>query len=251
MTVHRFTVNLPNPDSQRASVELRLEPVRPKELSWLRHEGLKTPLKVASIIMTTDPCAERGEPKLALDLDPFRSVDVHVVVTTAPTGQPGVTAFHLIDRRGGKDAGGVLLVCADPPFAEPKGQVVSTPNPCPIVLAKDLYAIQPGDDPARSVPQPIVAGRSIELVAHITNPTRGALKETRAYLEHLGGSGAEFAPGTWNAGTLLPGGAFFVTWLVRARPGVVGAFKASVVVESLKKDPVRLSGMIAITRDDR
>ena len=248
MTVHRFAVNVPNPDAQSASVELRLEPVRRGELSWLHHEGVETPLKVTSTGITRDPCAERGQPKLTLSLDPFTSVDVHVVVITAPSGRPGVAAYHLIDRRGGKDAGGVLLVCADPLFTEPGGQVVSTPKPCPIVLARDLYAIQPGDDPAKSPAKPILAGNSMEFVAQITNPTAGALKETRVYLEHLGGSNAEFAPGTWNVGTLAPGAVFYTTWSIRTSPWQVGAFNASVVVVSEAMDPVRLTGRIAITR---
>ncbi len=251
MTVHRFAVNVPNPAAQRASVELRLEPVRRGELSWLRHEGVKTSLEVTSTGITRDPCAERGKPELKLSLDPFTSVDVHVVVTTAPSRKPGVAAYHLIDRRGGKDAGGVLLLCADPPFAEPRSQVVSSPKPCLIVLARDLYAIQPGDDPAKSAAKPILAGNSMELVAQITNPTAAALKQTRVYLEHLGGSNAEFAPGTWNVGTLARGAVFYATWSVRTFPWQFGTFNASVVVVSQGMDPVRLSGRIAITRARR
>jgi hypothetical protein len=252
MATHRFSVNVPNTGDRAASVQLRLEPTRQGQPAWLHHEGLKTPLEVKSTMITLDPCAGRGTPELTVDLEPFSSVDVHVVVTTAPSGRPAIAAFHLIDRRGGKDAGGVLLVCADPPFVESAGQTVSTQNPCPAVLAADLHSMRPGDDPSKSsAATPMLAGSSMEIVAPITNPTRTPLKQTQVYLEHLGGCNAEFTPGTWNLGTLAPKAIFYATWRVRTSAWQVGTFNASIVVISQGTDPVRLVGKISVKADNR
>jgi hypothetical protein len=209
-------------------------------------------LDVTNSGITLDPCAERGKRGLTLKLEPFTSIDVHVVVTTVRSRRPGIAAFHLVDRRGGQDAGGVLLVCAEPPLIEPAGQVVSTPKPCPALLATDLYAVQPGDDPSKSAAaKPIVAGASMELVAQITNPIAIPLTETQVYLEHLGVSNAEFTPGTWNVGTLVPGAVFYATWQMRTSSWQVGTFDASVMVMAQGTDPVRLNGRITVKGDNR
>jgi hypothetical protein len=236
-----------------ASVQLRLEPTKQEHPSWWLHpDGQRTLLKVTNTRITLDPCAERGKRELTIKLEPFTSVDVHVLVTTAPSRRPGIAAFHLVDRRSGNDVGGVLLVCADPPFVEPASQVVSTASPCPAVLATDLYAMQSGEDPSKSsVAKPMVAGETMELVAPIVNPTGTPLREAQVYLEHLGGSNAEFTPGTWNLGTLAPNSVFYATWRVRMSPWQVGTFSASIVVMSQGTDPVRLNGRIAVQADNR
>lgn len=252
MAMHRFAVNVPNAGGRAETVQLRLEPVKRMQALWLHPEGVKTPLEVTNSGITLDPCAERGKRELTLNLEPFTSVDVHVVVTTAAPGRPGIAAFHLIDRRGGKDAGGVLLVCADPPFVEPAGQVVAPANPCPAVFAADVFIVRPGEDPSKPSPAvALVAGSSMEIVAPITNPTAGPLSEARVYLEHLGGSNAEFTPGTWNMGTLKPKDVFYATWRVRTSAWQAGTFVVSIVVGSRGTDPVRLAGKVAVKADNR
>ena len=251
MTIHRFTVNVPNPGDRPSPVELRLERAQTKDLAWLAHRGVHRPMEIKSAGIAGDPCAEQGRESLKLELKPFTSRDVYVVVNAAATGRPSVAAYHLIDHRDGKDVGGVLLVCTDPPFAEPASTTVSTAKPCPAVLAKALYAIGPGGDPATSAAQPILAGSQLTIVAPITNPTNSVLKDTRAYLEHLGTSNAEFSPGTWRIGTMAPGAVFYATWSLRASSWQVGTFAASIVVTSQGTDPVRLASKFAIARENR
>jgi hypothetical protein len=247
MTTHRFTVNIPNPTAQRASVQLRLEPAKRQDFDWLPREFPKADLEVIDTHLALDPCTEKGKPRLKLTLEPFTSLDIHVVVNTVSPKKPGVVGFHLVDRREGKDVGGVFLVFMDPQFVEPVSQTVSTPNPCPATLARDLYAIQPGDDPSMpSDAKPIRPGDSLELVAQITNPTGKTLKDTQVYLEHLGASIVEFTPGTWNIGVLARGDVFCATWPIRTTAWQSGSFETSIVVVSEGMDPVRLNGKISL-----
>lgn len=247
MTYHRFTVNVPNPIRQSASVQLRLEPAKQQDFYWLPRDCRKADLEVIDAGLALDPCAEEGKPGLKLKLEPFTSTDIHVVVKTAPSNKPGVAGFHLVDRRKGKDVGGVFLVCLDPPFVEPVGQTVSTPNPCPATLARDLYVIRSGDDPSKpSKAKPVRLGDSLELVAQITNLTGKSLKDTQVYLEHLGASDVEFTPGTWNIGTLGKGDVFYATWLIRTTAWQTGSYETSIVVVSQGQDPVRLNGKLLL-----
>lgn len=247
MTTHRFTVNVPNPTARSASVQLSLEPASLKDFDLSGHDFPEADLEVIDTGLTLDPCVEEGKPSLEVKLQPFASIDIHVVVNTAPPKKPGVVGFHLVDRRRGKNVGGVLLVCMDPPFVEPVSQMVSTPNPCPATLATDLYAISPGDDPSKpSNVRPIRPGATLELVAQITNPTRNSLNDTQVYLEHLGASNMEFAPGTWNVGVLGKGDVFYATWLIRATTWLTGSFEMGIVVVSEGMDPVRLKGKVSI-----
>lgn len=252
MTIHRFAVTVPNPSAQNVSVQLRLEAAKHTDFSWLRHEGLKTSLKVINSGIVLDPCAKEGKTDLKLKLEPFASVDVYIVINTTPSRKPGIAAFHLVDRRKGKVAGGVFLVCANPPFTEPPSQIVSTPNPCPAALATDLYTILPGNDPSKtSGANFILAGDTMEIVAQITNPTAQPLKHAQVYLEHLGGSNAEFTPGTWNMGVLARGDVFYATWSIRTTAWQVGSFNVCLVVVSEGMDPVRLNGTIKLARGQR
>lgn len=247
MTIHRFTVNVPNPTAKSASVQLRLEPAKRQDFDWLPREFPKADLEVIDTHLVLDPCAKEGKPSLKFTLEPLTSLDIHVVVNTAPPRKSGVAGFHLVDRRNGKDVGGVFLVCMDPPFVEPVSQTISTPNPCPATLAKDLYAIQSGDDPSKpSSAKPIRPGDNLELVAQITNPTSKPLKETQVYLEHLGTSNVDFTPGTWNIGVLGKGVVFYATWPIRTTAWQTGSFETSIVVVSAGLDPVRLNGKIAL-----
>ena len=252
MAAYRFVVNVPNPRAQSAIVQLRLEPAKRKAFDWLPREFPKTALKVISAGLALDPCAEAGKPNLKLKLEPFTSIDIHVVVNTSSSIRSGVAGFHLVDRRAGKDAGGVFLACVAPPFVEPVSQDVSTRNPCPATLARALYAIRPGDDPSQPCnTRPIRASDSLELVAQITNPSSRSLKGTRVYLEHLGASNVEFTPGTWNIGSLGRGAVFYATWPIRTTAWQTGSFEASIVVVSEDLDAVRLKGTISLALRER
>jgi hypothetical protein len=247
MTIHRFTVNIPNPTSHDASVQLRLERAHPADLKSLCLDVPENELKVEGAGIALDPCAVEGEPVLNLDLKPHCSIDVHAIINTFPASREGIAAFHLIDQRDGKLAGGVLLACIDPPPPQPPSQVVATPNPCPATLARNLHWIVPGDDPSKSPHEmPMPPGKNLEIIAQIINPSKKPLKNTRVYIEHLGGSDAELTPGTWNVGTMQPGQIFFATWKIRTNVWQSGTYMASIVVMSQETDPVRLNAKIAI-----
>lgn len=247
MARHRFVVNVPNPTAQSASVSLRLEPARRKDFSWLPCEFPKAGLEVVHAGLSLDPCAEERKVSLNLRLKPFTSVDIHVVVNTTPSKKQGIAGFHVVDRRRGKDIGGVLLVCTDPPFVEPVSRTISPPHPCAAILARDLYLIQPGDDPSKlPTAKPVQPNDSFELVAQIANPTCRPLKNAQVYLEHLGISTVGFTPGTWNIGTLAKGNVFYATWPVRVTEWQFGTCEASIVVASQGTDPVRLRGKFSL-----
>lgn len=245
MTLHRFEVNIPNPGPQAAEVKLRLEPAAADALAGLCPEKRK-PLRIAGATIGRDPC-EKGEAELRLTVAPFASIDVFIAVDTGDSPKPGIAGLHLIDRRGGKDVGGVMLVCADPPLQDLPGTIVPAPRPCPIVLAGTPQAIAAGADPASaSHLSPALARRDgFDLVAALVNPTEAPLREATAYLEHCGPGGAGFAAGVWNIGTLAPGDIFHASW--RVGPGQdSAAVQPVIVVSSARSDPVRLTGRMLI-----
>lgn len=247
MASHQFKVNIPNPTAKAVSVQLRLEPGKSSDLPELPREHRRAALKVLGAGLALDPCAESGKPALKLKVPPYASVDVYAIVDTGASKKPGAAGLHLIDSRNGKDVGGVFLVCADPPFADSAGQTISVRNPCPAVLATDLYAVQPGADPgqANAIPH-IRPGDAAEVVAQITHRAGKALKGVQVYLEHLGGSNVAFAPGTWNVGTLVKGDVFHATWPVQTSAWQTGTYRASIVVVSDGYAPVRLNGDIVL-----
>lgn len=252
MTNHRFTINIPNPTARIASVQLRLELATRQDFEYLPREVPMADLEVIDAGLALEPCAEGGKPTLKLKLEPFTSIDVQVVVNTAPSHQPGVAGFHLVDRREGKDVGGVFLVCVDPQFVEPVSHVVSTSNPCPAILAGDLYVIRVGDDPSKLAnARSLRPGDSLELVAQIMNPTGKSLNDTQVYLEHLGASNMQFAPGNWNIGTLGKGEVFYATWPIRTTVWQIGSYETSIVVVSQGLDPVRLNGQISLAAREK
>ena len=63
------------------------------------------------------------------------------------------------------------------------------------------------------------------------------------YLEHLGISGIEFEPGSWNIGSMQPKEVFYATWTIKTLGHTV-AMHASIVATSQQKDPVRLNSSI-------
>ena len=106
MKTHRLVVNVPNPTKQSAAVDLRLATVAKPKLSAIVGKRPKGGMDVVSAGLNLNPCSEEGERRLSLKLRPFSSRDVHVVIRT---NGPGIAAFHVIDRRNNRDAGGVML----------------------------------------------------------------------------------------------------------------------------------------------
>jgi hypothetical protein len=246
MATHRFTISVPNPTARAEAVELKLEPVT----SALHGTGLALPegkLHVEHAGISLDPCGADGRRTLQVKLDPFSSVAVTAVVTTTPNREGGAATFQLVDQRRERIVGGVTLVCVDPPPPDAPAQIISAPNPCPVTLAAGSYAVAPNADPSKPSRQTAVRlGIACDFVAPLTNKTKAALDGVQAYLEHLGGSDAEFTPTIWNIGTLTPGQVFYATWPLRPTGGKTGAFKASVVVSSDRTDPTRLQAPIRI-----
>jgi hypothetical protein len=248
MATHRFTVNIPNPGPGSATVELALEPARPADVRRLGLELPRGKLRLNHAGISRDPC-KSGKPKLRLRLRAYESVDVYVNAETAAPGSPagGTAVVNLVDRRGGRIAGGVMLACVDPAPADPAGQLVPTPKPCPVDLAGNPYWVEPGEDPSSSAGAVLPPTTELDLVVPLTNPRRGPIREVAAYLEHLGGSDAPFQPAAWNIGTLRRGDVFFATWRVTTSGVLSGGFDLSVVVQSDGTDPTRLHPRIRIS----
>jgi hypothetical protein len=249
MTVHRFTVNIPNPETRRVPVRLRLQRLAPRAVAALGLELPQVALEVASAAISLDPCATEGKAELDLRVAGNSSQDVYVVIATAAPDpkRGGAAAFHLIDERDGKVAGGVTLACVERVGPYPDGQHITPPNPCPIALAADPYPLAPHGNPAKPTPaKTIPAGVVVQLVVPITNPRRRTVSAVQVYLEHLGSSDATFAPATWNVGDLAPDAVFYATWVVSTGGGSLGSFSASVVVASKGTDPVRLNARLRL-----
>lgn len=251
MSTHRFTVNVPNPTDATVVALLSLESAT--------LAGLDPPLDVprgalkrVSASLALDPCAREGKARLRVTLEPYASVDVYATIVTADSrpGVGGAAAFNLVDRRGGRTVGGVMLVCVDRPGAEAAGTLVKTPKPCPVTLSQNPYAVPLDGHPAKQITQTVPFTGSFTLVVPVTNPRQRTLDEVTAYLEHTGASGAAFVPAVWNIGTLNPGQIFYATWTVFSG-GVTGAFSASVVVESQRADPTRLIVPLRVGRARR
>ena len=244
--IHRFAVNVPNPTPKKVGVLLRLERATGIDLNAYGAASSRA-LKVSHAGIARGPCADRGEERIKLTLDPRTSVDVYVVIESETGGKPGAATYNLVDNRGGVDVGGVMVACIDPPLVDAPGQPVKPRRPSPVVLANALYAVLPGEDPAKPASAADLAGLSeFDLVAPVTPASKQALTDVRIYLEHLGASDAGFAPGTWNAGTMQPGDVFYATWRLTLSSLNSGAFRASVVAAAAKFDPVRLDGVLKV-----
>jgi hypothetical protein len=245
MATHRFAINVPNPAARAATVELALQPVT----GGLSGTGVTLPqgnLDVERAWISLDPCGAEGHRTLELYLQPRSSATVTVTIVTTANPKGGTAAFELVDRRSKRIAGGVTLACVDPPLKQGPPRTIPTDNPCPVVLASNPYPVgvnaNPGVRPARPS---IALGAACDLVAPLTNPNRVPLADVRAYLEHLGTSGAGFTPTSWNIGTLAPGEIFYATW--RAWPGQeVGTFECSIVVASQGREATRLHAPVTI-----
>jgi hypothetical protein len=240
MAIHRFAINVPNPTSRNATVQLTLERVSTEELNALAIDIPREELRVLKAGISLDPCAEGGPEKLRVSVDSLASRDVQVVIETAPGEAAGSAAFHLVDQRGGKVAGGVLLACVEN-AAESGGSLIGTHNPCPVAMAGEPYVVLVGADPSgrprgRASPE----GVGLDLVVPVVNPTSAVLHDVTVYLEHLGLSDLWFEPATWNVGTLNPGQVFYPSWSISANGKVTGQIPVCVVVGSRDVDPVRL-----------
>jgi hypothetical protein len=248
MATYRFTVNVPNSTRAAAKVQLRLRRSKPEELEWLpRRRGIEDQLTVINAGIALDACASKGKSSMRLTLPPLSSADVHVVINTAATPRRGVAAFHVLDTRAKQALGGVMVVCAEPPLVDGPVTVVSPPNPCPIILAADLYTIRAGSNPSKSSSRrAVIPGGQFELVAAVRNPTRSPLSGCAVYLEHLGASNTIYLPGTWNIGDLSTKDIFYATWAMQPSKLQTQSFGATVVAMSDRTDAVRLHGIIAI-----
>ena len=251
MSTHRFTVNVPNPTGATVVALLSLEPAP--------RIGLDPPLdlprgalKLQRAGLSLDPCALDDTGKIRVTLKPYASVDVYATIVTADPrpGTGGSAAFNLVDRRGGRTAGGVMLVCVDRPGPEAAATLVSTPRPCPVALFRNPYAVPLNGHPEKQIATTLPFTGTFTLVVPVTNPRPRPLQDVTAYLEHTGASGAAFVPAVWNIGTLNPGQVFYATWTVSSG-GVTGAFSASVVVESQRADPTRLTAPFRVGREQR
>jgi hypothetical protein len=249
MATHQFTVNIPNPSSRSATVDLALEPARAADVRRLGLDLPRGKLKVNHAGISRDPCLP-GEPELRLRLRAHESLDVHINVDTAPAGTPtgGVAVVNLVDRRDGRIAGGVTLACVDPALADPAGQVVPTPKPCPVDIGDTPYWVEPEQDPAKAAGRVLPSNKELDLVVPLTNGRARALREVTAYLEHLGGSDAPFLPAAWNIGNLGRGETFYATWRVTTSGLLTGGFDLSVIVQSDGTDPTRLRPRIRIAK---
>jgi hypothetical protein len=239
MNIRRFEVNVPNPGPGTALIDLSLETGSPDELVAL---GFPTsePLKVRDAGITLDPCADTGEGRLDLKLEPRASATVYVVVDVV--GGQGAALLHLVDRREDQ-VGGVMLACFEGIDADPPGTTIFPERPCPIQFAGPLYACTE-TDATHEDPDGIVLGGWSWLAVPLVNPTADAEGEAYAYLEHLGGADGEFEPGTWQLGDFAPGERFLAVWRVRI-DSASAPFRPCVVVGSAKTDPVRLTGEAA------
>jgi hypothetical protein len=250
METHRFTVNVANPNPAGASVELRLQRVTPADVAALSLDVPDGELEVTSAGISRNRGETTARKLLNVELAPYASVDVHVDVSTANAspGSGGTAAFNLVDVRRRKRVGGVMVVCVQRAGPERAGQDIPASKACPVVLARKAYAVAPGSDPGQApANNEIPAMSDVELVAPITNPRKGALRDVEVYLEHVGLSDATFAPRTWNVGALAPNEVFFAAWPLHTT-ATPGPFDASVVVKSRGKQPVRLSAQGDIAR---
>lgn len=254
MSIHRCSINVPNPETTSVIVQLRLDPVKRSALNGLSLELPESSLVVESAGLTRDPCAKEGTRTMRLKLAPRSSTDVYVVVNSRADarGKATMSAFHIVDERAGRPNGGVTIACVDGMKTEPEGKVVRSRNACPIVLAAHPYPVARGSDP-RDVPSSstVTTGSAVDWVAPITNPTRKMLFDVQVYLEHLGPCNAAFTPMTWNVGALQPKEVFYAIWGIDAKDGMVGSFEASLVVGSKNSDTVRLPGLITIGKMSR
>jgi hypothetical protein len=229
-------------------VELAIERASLRDLALPALDVPEEELELTHAGLALDPCAD-GKAKLRLTLDPHESVDVHATATTAvPGGRAGgAAAMHIIDRRRGKVAGGVMFVCVDRPGPEAPGQTVATAKPCPVALAEEPYAVDVDADPT-ATRRRLTPGATFVFVVPVTNPTRSRLGAVTVYLEHLGISDAAFLPVTWNVGTLAPGDVFYAAWTIVDAGSATGTFEASAVVQSKGRDATRLAAPFTIGR---
>lgn len=248
MAQHRFKVNVPNPTAHSVVAQLRLEPGKTADLPELPRDYRRGTLKVERAGLSVDPCAESGKRELKLRLEAHASIDVYLIVDTAAAKKPGAAGLHVIDSRGGKDVGGVFVVCVEPPLVEPVGAVVPTHRPCPASLA-DLFPVAPGSKPDKTRMIAVRPGDGIELVALIAADR--ALKGVQVYLEHLGTCNAAFLPATWSVGSVQKGDVFAATWALQTSAWQTGTFRASVVVVADGFDPTRLNGDFTIGQRKR
>lgn len=251
MPRHVREVNVPNPTAKPVRCELWLRRAPRKDLAGLVPDCQER-LEIIAMGLTGDPCTREGKGWMTLPLGAHEGRDVQIILDTGVPGGPVLAGAHLLDRRDGRDVGGVTLVLTEPAAIAGSGTLVPARKPCPAVLARDVHSFPLGADPGDpSATVPIRVGQPLELVAAITNPTKTDLEEVTVHLEHLGASGVDFGPGPWNVGTLAAGATFPARWQIMAGPGPAMPHPASIVVASKGAEPTRLTGRVVVAgRDD-
>ena len=141
-----------------------------------------------------------------------------------------------------------MFVCVDGPTTASPGRFLATKKPCPVTLAKNPYGVPLDGHPLKAIIKTLPLAQTFTLVVPITNPRATTVQEVTVYLEHLGRTGATFAPGTWNVGALDSGQIFYATWTVTSG-STPGNFEASVVVESRNADPTRLMAPVRMSEE--
>lgn len=270
MAVHRFEVKIANPTAGDDVAELRIEAVPEADLLSLGYELPPERLELRSVRLssavpasTLGGCLEairsffldviswllrRPIPTKPLFVRLTARSETFVRVNIKAAGPRGSAAVRVIDRRNGQIVGGVTLLALSG-VEDQRIEAVRPANPCPIALVSAPYWVPPGTE-ASAPPDggPLPAGYEVDLIAWVTNPTESTIDWAVAYLEHLGGSLAEFTLTTWNLGSFEPKATFPLRWRVRTQPEAEGYWDASIVVTGSEMDPVRLLASYEIAR---
>ena len=244
ITYRVVDIIVPNRSSQKAKATLAIAPVDPAKLEGVAFEGAA--LKVGTYGLTTAMCGNPKstavQQKLRIALEPFQEVTVRAIIeTNDPPKGKAIAAFAVTETRGRAVTGGVTIVCTSPKYPADLPSAPDPANPCPIVLAARLAAVDPGVDPrSSSAPGVIDTKHPQDLVALVENPARTTLTNAVMWLEHMDQSGVTSVPRVWHLGTIEPKGRFWATWEVDGRSASPGQWEATFIVGSDNYDPVRL-----------
>lgn len=248
---------VPNHTPNKVKAELAITRIDPGQVPGLHLDAGR--MDVGAFGLTPNLCGDvattRPRAKISVTLDSYQDTAVRVIVTVRepPKGKQVAAAFQVSDTRNGAVVGGVTVVCTTPPYPKDLPSAAGPKNPCPLVLARDIFCVDPGADP-RSVSGPsgvISNTHPQDLVALVANDGKTDLTSTTLCLEHTDSSGVTVAPQVWHLGTVEPGGQFWATWAVDARQAIPGQYSATFVAQSDGFDPVRLRGQFRIGRAEK
>lgn len=244
ITYRVVDIIVPNRNSKKAKANLAIIPIDPAKLEGVAFEAAA--LKVRSYGLTTSMCGDLKtttvQQHLTITLEPFQEVTVRAIIeTTNPRKGKAIAAFVVTETRSRKVTGGVTIVCTSPQYPADLPSAPDPANPCPIILAAGLTAVDPGVDPRSSTtPGVINTKHPQDLVALVENPARKTLTNAVMWLEHMDRSGVISTPRVWHLGTIEPKGQFWATWEVDGRGASSGQWEASFIVSSDNFDPIRL-----------